>query len=235
MEDLKIPRHIAIIMDGNGRWARKRGLPRIVGHKVGVESVREIVRVCGEIGVEFLTLYTFSTENWQRPEDEVRFLMDMLEDLLKREVPELNKNNVQLNVIGRLSILPPRVQERIAWGIDTLKGNTGLKLTLAISYGGRAEIVDAIKKIISDGLALDDIDEDQLRGYFYDPGLPDPDLLIRTGAKDRIRISNFLIFQLAYSELYFTETLWPNFRKDELMKAIKDYNRRERRFGKVLE
>jgi undecaprenyl diphosphate synthase len=235
MGELKIPKHIAIIMDGNGRWARKRGLPRVVGHKVGVDSVREIVRACGELGVEYLTLYTFSTENWERPEDEVRFLMDMLEGLLTREVPELNKNNVSLNVIGRLSILPAKVRDKINWGIETLRGNTGLKLILAISYGGRAEIVDAVKKILANGVEPDDIDEDRLRAYLYDQELPDPDLLIRTGAKDRIRISNFLIYQTAYSEFYFTETLWPDFRKAELVKAIEDYNRRERRFGKVLE
>ncbi|RKX68727.1 isoprenyl transferase [candidate division WOR-3 bacterium] len=235
MAELKIPKHIAIIMDGNGRWARKRGLPRMVGHKAGVESVREIVRVCGELGVEYLTLYTFSTENWQRPEGEVRFLMDMLKDLLIREVPELNRNNVRLNVIGRLDILPDDIRERIDWAIHTLSQNTGLKLILAISYGGRAEIVDAIRRIVKEGVSVDRIDEESLRKYFYDPKLPDPDLLIRTGARGRIRISNFLIYQSAYAELYFTETLWPDFRKEELIKAIEDYTRRERRFGRVLE
>ena len=235
MAEFKIPKHIAIIMDGNGRWARKRGLPRMVGHKAGVESVREIVRVCGELGVEYLTLYTFSTENWQRPEGEVRFLMDMLKDLLIREVPELNRNNVRLNVIGRLDILPDDIRERIDWAIHTLSQNTGLKLILAISYGGRAEIVDAIRRIVKEGVSVDRIDEESLRKYFYDPKLPDPDLLIRTGARGRIRISNFLIYQSAYAELYFTETLWPDFRKEELIKAIEDYTRRERRFGRVLE
>ncbi|HIE06121.1 MAG TPA: isoprenyl transferase [bacterium (Candidatus Stahlbacteria)] len=231
----RIPEHIAIIMDGNGRWAKSRGLPRAVGHKTGVDSVREIVRVCGEIGVRYLTLYTFSTENWQRPEKEVRFLMSMLKDLLEREVPELDKNRVRLGVIGRLEILPSDVREKIAWAIDFLKDNDGLKLILAISYGGRTEIIDAIRRIVREGIEPEDVDEERLKAYLYDPELPDPDLLIRTGSEHRIRISNFLLYQSAYTELYFTKTLWPDFRKAELMAAIEDYNQRERRFGRVLE
>lgn len=235
MAELKIPEHIAIIMDGNGRWARKRGLPRAVGHKTGVDSVREIVRICGEIGVKYLTLYTFSTENWERPDNEVKVLMNMLKDLLEKEVPELNKNNVRLNVIGRLEVLPSDVRDKIAWAIDALRDNDGLNLVLAISYGGRSEIVDAVKGILKEGVDPGKFDEKMLRSYLYYPELPDPDLLIRTGAEQRIRISNFLIYQSAYTELYFTETLWPDFRKKELMAAIADFNKRERRFGRVLE
>lgn len=235
MRELKIPEHIAIIMDGNGRWARKRGLPRPIGHKTGVDSVREIVRVCGEIGVKYLSLYTFSTENWGRPEKEVRFLMNMLKDLLKNEVPKLDKDDVRLNVIGRLEILPADVQERIQWAIDVLKGNKGLNLVLAISYGGRSEIIDAVKRMIRAKIGPDEIDEEKMKSFFYDPALPDPDLLIRTGSEHRARISNFLLYQSAYSELYFTETLWPDFRKRDLMVAIEDFNKRERRFGQILE
>ncbi len=232
---MKIPRHIAIIMDGNGRWAKRRGLPRIFGHRAGIESVRDVVRTCSELGVEYLTLYTFSSENWKRPSDEVNALMSMLKRMLNREVDDLNRRNVSIRAIGRLSRLPEDVRSELEKAIQKTKSNTGLKLYLALSYGGRAEIVDAFKKaydkIQRGELHIDDLNEDNFREFLYDPELPDPDLLIRTSGE--MRISNFLLWQIAYSEIYITETLWPDFRKDELLKAIEDYSRRERRFGGV--
>lgn len=230
-----IPRHIAIIMDGNGRWAKKRGLPRIFGHRTGIESVREIVRTCSELGVEYLTLYTFSRENWKRPKEEVDALMKMLKRLLRREVDDLNRRNVKIKAIGRLEDLPDEVLEELKRAIDITKNNTGLKLYLALSYGGRAEIVDATRKIaekIKRGeIEPEDIDEETFKNALYDPELPDPDLLIRTSGE--MRISNFLLWHIAYTELYITPTLWPDFRRSELLKAIEDYKRRERRFGGI--
>uniref|UniRef100_A0A7C4X7X7 Isoprenyl transferase n=1 Tax=candidate division WOR-3 bacterium TaxID=2052148 RepID=A0A7C4X7X7_UNCW3 len=229
--------HIAIIMDGNGRWAKMRGLPRIVGHREGVESVREAVKVSQEIGIKFLTLYTFSTENWKRPKEEVDTLMNMLEEMLIKETPELHKNKVRINAIGRLSDLYPNAQKALNESLQLTKNNPGLVLTLCLSYGGQREIVDAIKKIIMEDrsvrINLDEFDERKFSEYLYDPNLPPPDLLIRTGAKNRQRISNFLLWQVAYSEIYFTETLWPDFRRKELLKAIEDYKKRERLFGGI--
>jgi len=234
---LEIPRHIAIIMDGNGRWARQRGLPRVFGHKVGVESVREIVRVCAELGVEYLTLYTFSRENWRRPSREVKTLMAMLRHLLQREVEELNRRNVSIRAIGRLHELPPEVQERLRWAMETTKHNTGLKLYLALSYGARAEIWDAALRLVravQEGrVDPREMSEEDFRRFLYDPELPDPDLLIRTSGE--LRVSNFLLWQIAYTEIYVTPTYWPDFRRRELLKAIEEYNRRERRFGGVPE
>lgn len=227
---VKIPTHIAIIMDGNGRWAKKRHLPRILGHRKGVERVREIVRVSGEIGLPYLTLYTFSSENWQRPRKEVSDLMKMLERLVRDEESELAKNNVRLKAIGRLSDLPPGVRDKLSLSIDHLSQNTGLTLTLALSYGGRAEILDGVKKAL---VATDNLTEQEFAGFLYDPDLPEPDLLIRTGGERRI--SNFLLWQIAYTELYFTEALWPDFGKKELLAAIDDFGARERRFGRVKE
>jgi len=232
---LKIPRHIAIIMDGNGRWARKRGLPRIVGHKTGVESVREVIRVASELGVEYLTLYTFSKENWKRPKEEVMGLMNLLKRLLRMEVEELNRNNVRIKAIGRLQDLPDEVLKELERARRLTENNDGLKLYLAISYGGRAEIVDAFKKALKkweEGeLTPDSIDEESFREFLYDPELPDPDLLIRTSGE--MRVSNFMLWQIAYSEIYVTPTLWPDFRREELLKAIEDYSKRERRFGGI--
>ena len=232
---LKIPRHIAIIMDGNGRWAQKRGLPRIVGHKTGVESVREVVRVASELGVEYLTLYTFSKENWKRPKEEVMGLMNLLKRLLRMEVEELNRNNVRIKAIGRLQDLPDEVLKELERARRLTENNDGLKLYLAISYGGRAEIVDAFKKALKkweEGkLTPDSIDEESFREFLYDPELPDPDLLIRTSGE--MRVSNFMLWQIAYSEIYVTPTLWPDFRREELLKAIEDYSKRERRFGGI--
>lgn len=229
---MTIPTHIAIIMDGNGRWAKKQRLPRIFGHRKGVERVREIVRACGEIGVRYLTLFTFSSENWQRPKKEVDELMKMLEQLIQDEEPELAKNNVQLRAIGRLSDLPSGVIGMLNQTIERLSKNTGLVLTLALSYGGRSEIIDGIKRILERGSSVG-LTEANFKSFFYDPYLPDPDLLIRTGGE--MRISNFLLWQLAYTELYFTETLWPDFDKKALLAAIEDFSQRERRFGRVKE
>ncbi|MCD6087299.1 MAG: isoprenyl transferase [Candidatus Hydrothermae bacterium] len=232
---LKIPKHIAIIMDGNGRWAQKRGLPRIIGHKTGVESVREVVRVASELGVEYLTLYTFSRENWKRPKDEVMGLMNLLKRLLRIEVEELNRNNVRIKAIGRLQDLPDEVLEELERARRLTEKNDGLKLYLALSYGGRAEIVDALKKALKkweEGkLSPDVIDEESFHQFLYDPELPDPDLLIRTSGE--MRVSNFMLWQIAYSEIYVTPTLWPDFRREELLKAIEDYSKRERRFGGI--
>lgn len=230
---MEIPRHIAIIMDGNGRWAKKRGLPRKYGHRVGVESVREIVRACSSLGVEYLTLYTFSKENWTRPPEEVTTLMSMLRFLLRREVDDLNRRNVAIRAIGRIEDLPEDVKKELKRAVELTKNNTGLKLYLALSYGGRAEILDAAKSLAIDyangKVDLDKLTEEDFWDYLYDPSLPEPDLLIRTSGEQRI--SNFLLWQIAYTELYITPTLWPDFRRKHLVEAIKEYNRRERRFG----
>ncbi len=227
---MKIPKHIAIIMDGNGRWAKERNLPRIIGHKVGSESVREIIRVCIELGIEYLTLYSFSTENWQRPKEEIKGLMELLKFLLKNEVDELNRNGVSIKAIGRLDYLPNDVKIELFKAIEKTKNNNKLKLYLALSYGGRQEILDAVNKIINSKLEF--VDEGTFRNFLYDPNLPDPDLLIRTSGE--YRISNFLLWQISYSEFYFTKTLWPEFRREEFIKAIEDYSKRKRKFGKVI-
>lgn len=232
-----LPRHVAVIMDGNGRWARRRMLPRIVGHHEGVKRVREIVRSCGELGISYLTLYTFSTENWDRPKVEVSELMKMLERLLRGEIEELDKNNVRFEAIGRIEGLPEKVQEGVRTMRDRLSQNTGLVLVLALNYGGRQEIADMAKKaaqaVLKGEANADSINEETLGSFQYLPELPDPDLLIRTGAEKRI--SNFLLWQSAYTELYFTDVLWPDFTREELMKALQDYAGRERRFGRVKE
>ncbi len=228
---IKIPNHIAIIMDGNGRWAKKRGLPRYFGHRKGVEAVRTTVRACAEFGVKYLTLYVFSSENWQRPASEVNKLMQLLQELLIKEEPELNKNNVKVKAIGQIERLPAKVRENLNYLIDKTQNNTGLVLVLALSYGSRSEIVDAIKKIpIKE---IKNLTSEDFRQYLYDPEIPDPDLLIRTGGE--IRLSNFLLWQSAYTELYFTDVLWPDFNKKELWKAIEDFSKRKRRFGRVSE
>jgi undecaprenyl diphosphate synthase len=230
---LPAPPHIAIIMDGNGRWARKRALPRFMGHRAGVESVRKMLKACSELGVRFLTLYTFSTENWQRPKREVNALMDLLAKLLVNEEPNLQKENIRVRAIGRIPDLPKKAQDNLAWLIDRTAQNSGLTLVVCLSYGGRAEIVDACRKVARERLAPEAITEQGFRKYLYDPEVPDVDLLIRTAGEQRI--SNFLLWQAAYAELYFTETLWPDFRKKHLQAAIDDYNTRERKFGKVVE
>ena len=222
-------------MDGNGRWAKQRGLPRIEGHRRGAESVRAIVRACGELGIEYLTLYAFSSENWKRPKAEVTALMRLLEFYLKREIAELNKNNVRLAAIGRLHELPESSQRQLDKSIEALHKNTGLTLVLALSYGGRAEIVDAVRAIARDvkagSLDIADINEEAISRRLYTRHIPDPDLLIRTSGE--MRISNFLLWQISYAEIHVTETLWPDFRKPELLAALDDYGKRQRRFGRV--
>ncbi len=227
-----LPRHVAIIMDGNGRWARERGLPHIEGHRRGAESVREIVRVSGELGIDYLTLYAFSTENWNRPRAEVSALMRLLEFYLKQEIAESNKNNVRLAAIGRIHELPASAQKQLAKSIDALKKNTGLTLVLALSYGGRAEIVDAIRSIArevkAERVGVEDIDEKVISQHLYTRAIPDPDLLIRTSGE--MRVSNFLLWQISYAEIYVTETLWPDFRKAAYLKALEDYSGRRPAF-----
>jgi undecaprenyl diphosphate synthase len=231
----EVPRHVAIIMDGNGRWANERGRPRIFGHKAGRRSVRECVEGCRELSIEILTLYTFSMENWQRPEAEIRALMGFLEATLREERAELRENGVRLGVIGRNGDLPVAVRGALDETIDYLKGGTRLLLNLAISYGGRTEIVDAARSLAgkcrSGELDPATIDEAMFARHLYTAGLPDPDLLIRTSGE--MRISNFLLWQMAYSEIWVTDLYWPDFRKEHLFQAVRDYLGRDRRFGRV--
>jgi undecaprenyl diphosphate synthase len=222
-----IPKHIAIIMDGNGRWAKQRHMPRVFGHRAGIASVRDVVRACGEIGVKVLTLYAFSAENWSRPSTEVKALMRLLEEYLERELPELQRNRVQLQAIGRIDALPASAQNWLKRVIHATSTNRGLILNLALNYGGRQEIVDACNKAIRKG--VDRMDEKTLSEYMYAPGCPDPDLLIRTSGE--MRLSNFLLWQLAYTELHITSIPWPEFRRKHLYLAIQDYQQRDRRFG----
>ena len=232
-----LPRHIAIIMDGNGRWARKRGLPRVAGHREGINSVRDVVEACGQLGIEVLTLYTFSIENWKRPKEEVSYLMTLLVRTIKKEIKDLQKNNVRLLLIGHLEDLPDTTRKSLEDGIERTKNNTGLKLVLALSYGGRREILDAVQKIAKDvssgKVSPQQIDEELFSNYLYTAGLPDPDLLIRTSGE--LRVSNFLLWQMAYTEMYITDVYWPDFRRKELYEAIQVYQKRERRFGLVSE
>lgn len=231
----KLPRHVAIIMDGNGRWAKSRGLARIEGHQAGRRPVREAVEAAGQIGIEALTLYTFSIENWDRPKLEVEALMRFLRQTLKEERDELDRGNVRMGTIGRTSDLPRNVQRELSDTIAHLSKNTGLLLTLALSYGGRAELVDAARslarEVASGRLAPGDIDERAVEEHLYTKDLPHPDLLIRTSGE--MRISNFLLWQLAYAEIYVTRVLWPDFDRTHFYEAILDYQRRERRFGRV--
>lgn len=231
----RVPQHIAIIMDGNGRWAQEQGQDRLFGHFHGVQSVRDIVEGCAEIGVKYLTLYAFSTENWDRPEKEVTGLMELLVETIRKEVPILNGNNIKMHAIGALTMLPPSARQALQEAIDMTAENTGLNLIMALSYSSRWELVDAVKKIatdVKDGkLAADDIGQETLQQYLSTSQFPDPELMIRTSGE--YRISNFLLYQLAYAELYFTQTRWPDFRKENLYEAIVDYQNRERRFGKT--
>ena len=228
-----LPRHVAVIMDGNGRWARQRNLPRIEGHRAGADAARTIIRTAGELGIKYLTLYAFSVENWNRPKDEVDALMKYLVHYLKTETPELNKNNVRLQVIGQIYRLPEAVQEHLRKSIATLSRNNGLTLIMALSYGGRTEIVDAVRSIASRVKAGEmdpaDITEQVFAQNLYTRNLPDPDLLIRTSGE--MRVSNFLLWQISYAELVVTQTLWPDFRKPQFYEALEEYARRHRRFG----
>jgi len=230
-----LPKHVAVIMDGNGRWAKQRNLPRIEGHRQGAESARTIIRTAGELGVKYLTLYAFSAENWNRPKDEVDALMKYLIHYLKTETPELNKNNVRLEVIGQIYRLPENVQEPLKKSIQTLSKNRGLTLVMALSYGSRIEIVDAVRRIAEkarDGkLEPADINEEVISQHLWTRNIPDPDLLIRTSGE--MRVSNFLLWQISYAELVITPTLWPDFRKPQFFAALEEYARRHRRFGGV--
>jgi undecaprenyl diphosphate synthase len=230
-----VPRHVAIIMDGNGRWARRRGLPRIAGHRAAIKAVRESVTGCGNLKVAYLTLYTFSVENWKRPVREVNALMRFLRETLKKETEELDRNNVRLRVIGRTQDLPESVMTELSRASTALEKNTGLTLVLALSYAGRVEILDAARRIAAEAgrgeLMEQDIDVDLFSSYLYTSGMPDPDLLIRTSGE--MRVSNFLLWQIAYSEMWITDTLWPDFRRAHLYKAIMEYQERERRFGRI--
>jgi undecaprenyl diphosphate synthase len=237
IEKEKLPRHIAIIMDGNGRWAKKKNLSRISGHLKGVDSVREVVTACREMGIKVLTLYAFSMENWQRPKEEVTALMGLLKEYLLKERDEMVKNNIRLSAIGRLEDLSPDVRATLDEAIKQTKKCDGMILNLALSYGGRSEILHAVHGILSDlkkgRIKEEEIDLSSFPQYLWTRGLPDPDLLIRTSGESRI--SNFLLYQIAYTELYLTETLWPDFNREELQKAIVDYQSRERRFGLTSE
>jgi len=228
-----IPEHIAIIMDGNGRWAIERGLPRIAGHIQGVKTVRVIVEACGKLGVKALTLYTFSTENWKRPKEEVDALMNLLKDHIEKELPQLMKNNVRFNTIGDIAALPEGVRKKIIISMEKTRSNTGLVLTLALNYGSRAEILNAVKNIVVDAkdkkIGVEDINEELFGRYLYTNGLLEPDLLIRTSGE--MRLSNFLLWQLSYSEIYVTKKLWPDFTKSDLELAIEDFKARQRRYG----
>lgn len=226
---MRVPKHVAIIMDGNGRWAKKRGLPRIEGHRKGAEVVENIVKWSAEYGIKYLTLYTFSTENWRRPKKEIEFLFSLLVEKLETKVPELIKENVKVRFMGRLKDLPKNLQEKCLEAEKETSLNNGLNLIIALNYGGRAEIVDAINRILREKML--EIDENSFRNYLYLPDVPDPDLIIRTSGE--MRLSNFLIWQSAYSELYFTEKLWPDFTKDDFIKALENFSKRERRFGGV--
>ena len=231
----KIPVHVAIIMDGNGRWAKRRGMPRIRGHQVGVESVRAIVRACRKAGVRYLTLYAFSVENWVRPKDEIGGLMRILRHFLAKEEKELHENKVRLRVIGRPQDLPASVQTELKRVMKATEAYTDGTLTLALSYGGRTEIADAVRAIArrvkSGDLEPERIDESTVAQHLYAPDIPDPDLVIRTSGE--MRISNFLLWQISYSELYVTDVLWPDFREEEFLKALADYAGRQRRFGDI--
>ena len=227
----KLPVHIAVIMDGNGRWAKSRGMTRVEGHKVGAESARKITEFCVRLGIKHLTLFTFSSENWSRPVREINTLMEMLHKNLLTQKELLIKNNIRFSVIGELSRLPRKLRTSISETIELSKDHTGMNLHLALNYGGRTEIIDAVKKIIDDGISSQKVNEKKFRKYLYSPDLPDPDLMIRTSGESRI--SNFLLYQIAYSELVFTDVLWPDFRLKELLGALISFQERDRRFGKV--
>lgn len=240
-EELKklgpLPRHVAIIMDGNGRWAKERRMPRVEGHRSGVNSVRDIVRACGQLGISHLTLYAFSTENWKRPKGEVSLLMDLLLYYLKSELKELDENNVRLNAIGQLNALAKPVAKQLHDSMEALSGNTGLTLTLALSYSGRWDMLRAVQTLALDvrrgTLSPEDITEEKFRSYMTTHDLPDPDLMIRTSGE--MRLSNFLLWEMAYAEIHIASVYWPQFRREQLYDALRDYVQRERRFGKTSE
>jgi undecaprenyl diphosphate synthase len=229
----RLPQHIAIIMDGNGRWARKRRLPRIAGHRAGMGAVQRVIEASAEVGIRYLTLYAFSVENWKRPRSEVELLMRLLQEYLRKGLRELNEHNIRLGVIGRVGELPAHVQQRLRAAVEQTRSNTGLRLTLALNYGGRAELVDAFRSLAVEtrqyGLNGAELNEETIHQRLYTHDLPDPDLLIRTSGE--MRVSNFLLWQIAYAEIWVTDTLWPDFSKKDLLQAIVDYQKRERRYG----
>jgi undecaprenyl diphosphate synthase len=233
----RLPQHIAVIMDGNGRWAQRRHLPRVAGHRTGVQSARTVIETCSGLGITALTLYAFSMENWRRPKAEIDFLMRLLREYLRRELPSLHRNNVRMLVIGRSDQLPREVRADIDRAMEQTAGNTGMKLAVALNYGGRAELVDAFNLILdrvrNNGLANARVDEEMISRHLYTAGLPDPDLLIRTSGE--MRVSNFLLWQIAYAEIYVTETLWPDFSRAQLYEALLDFQKRERRYGGLAE
>ena len=233
IDKTNLPKHIAITMDGNGRWAKTKGKLRVFGHKNGIKAVRDTVEAAAEIGIEFLTLYAFSTENWSRPESEVNALMTLLVSAINKETKTLMDNNIRLNTIGDTESLPSKAKKELAEAIEKTKGNTRMTLVLALSYSGRWDILNAVNEITNMGVVNEKITEEQFQQYLSTKSVPDPELLIRTSGE--YRISNFLLWQIAYSELYFTDTLWPDFRRADLEKAILDYQSRERRFGKTTE
>jgi undecaprenyl diphosphate synthase len=233
----EVPKHIAVIMDGNGRWAKSRLMPRVMGHHAGTRATKRIVLACGDLGVKYLTIYVFSSENWERPFTEVDALMNLLVEMIHKEIDDLMANNVRVKAIGNLNRLPEKARKELLWGIERTAHNTGLQLNLAVSYGGREEIVDAAKALAQKAargeIKADEIDEAAFARHLYQPDTPDPELLIRTGGD--MRISNYLLWQIAYTELFVTNTLWPDFDREGLIEAIEAYRTRERRFGKVLE
>ncbi len=225
------PRHVAIIMDGNGRWAKKRGLPRLVGHNAGGDNIRPVVKVFADHGVKYLTLYMFSTENWNRPRIEVAGLLSLLARKIDKETQAFHRENIRLVHLGRLDRLSQKLRDKVLGAVELTKNNTGLTLCLAFDYGGRDEIVQAARRIATAGIADDNIDESEFVRHLYTPEIPDPDLVIRTGGESRL--SNFLLWETAYSELYFTAVLWPDFGRKEIEEALSEYKRRQRRFGKI--
>jgi undecaprenyl diphosphate synthase len=225
----RLPRHVAVIMDGNGRWAHERRLPRVAGHRAGIDAVRETVETCARLGVQVLTLYAFSKENWKRPRSEVRTLMNLLQEYVRKELDTLLDNNIRLEVIGRLEDLPAAARQELQRALDASRDLDGLQFNIALSYGGRTEIVDACKALIRAGLSEEQVDAERFAANLYTAGQPDPDLLIRTSGE--LRVSNFLLWQIAYAEIWVTETLWPDFRRRHLFQAILDYQQRERRYG----
>jgi undecaprenyl diphosphate synthase len=227
----KIPNHIAVIMDGNGRWAAARGLPRLAGHRAGTDNLRRVITACVEFGVQYLTIYAFSTENWGRPEDEVNGLMRILEEVIDRELRELHKEGVRLVHIGRLEQLNPNLRQKVLQAIELTKNNTRLTVCVAFNYGGRDELVYAIRRMLASGVTEDQVNERLVDSFLFTAGLPDPDLIVRTSGE--MRISNFLLWQSAYAEMYVTPAYWPDFDKDELRKAIIAYGQRDRRYGRL--
>lgn len=227
----RLPKHIAIIMDGNGRWAAQRGLPRLAGHRAGTENLRRVIRACVEFGVQYMTIYAFSTENWGRPKEEVDGLLHILEDVIDKELNELHEEGVQLRHIGHLDALPDVLREKVLKAVNMTRGNERLVLSLAFNYGGRDEIVCAIQEMIKKGVRSEDITQEVVSQHMFTAGIPDPDLIVRTSGE--MRISNFLIWQGAYAEWYVTQTLWPDFDRDELHKALVEYSSRDRRYGRI--